>query len=1299
MLPDNINYSKYLTISQISCRPSGKLPDEMQGVIDMEKPQSFFDQFLRPWEWVALRLRDKLIEWKKTSDSSIVSYDYFLSLIPQINEKGSLNKDQVKVCQSALFEIFCNYAYIDNKQINLLKVIHIEIIYCLRKLGLKEIPKKKKIRDFKIVKNPTSNNKINVLCFSQEEENKKLKLIENFQENLNENFFKLSLILTADKMDQKEIELIRNNFQELYKIISTLDFSNDETSSIQKYLSILITACSAPAVLLPHLIMTLVPFDDENINVVKQLEFTKRTVNSFAWQNLANEKICDTYYSSFRKIPLLANQFQAAKQAYSTITNKTSYLFNQIIEEIQSQFKIPQELRRQEKSIQNLTNQENHLQYFWGNLKNEINQLNSCLATTYRKQVAHVKRIKQNKVVLPCIENDLDLKFVNKSSLPLFDCANKMILATKKTWVRYLERISESLQDFDKTLPSDWVFSSFGLFSRLDLLKLQFLNILDTFYLLDKPIYEEIRTIFSSLNTISFELRMFYQKNYTKSNLENTNLDLLNRPIDSDLLQRVKTTTLFTQKFYLNLPDCLSLEHRSLILQLALFFKFLDKILSEPGGAFFICAPIPQYTKNPQPLTHELVRQQANQALSIFEEYISSNKVNFVDLPNFLLTPELEIDKEEIANIITKATELLASNEGEFINDRFSNQEILKHLPKNNLITDENSIEFSQNLTDALNRFRKNYTALIPIEQCEVKELKSKISILLETLRRFQEIYDSYYVSFDRVLQNITNKSERNVMMQTWGGIEEILYRPMEILKSYESIEYAQIPKNQPNRRSTLSFTSEINTNPPSVQSTNSNDWENSIKKLNRIKYFAEEILLATQNDNHLFKNFILQIFFQINAIDELIKKAKVNKDFNRLQAHSLLRHLSSILEQSLKIAAQSQTGGKANEINFTHDLEQLLENVMYTSLSDKHIETIRTFNNFLTIHGRYLIGMHPFNDILEKMEKHSDEGIVELGDYSNQCLEVIDTLFSNMHIPSNSNIRQSRLINDHISSLLNGIENEKLLSPNNLKSLNDKNKLLVSVCDLKNAIQESMHMQEIPPVSISEPYDQILKRKQQVRFNLQSLKAVCEALEDLIKDENAASWCSSYASAMLLKCAVLIEKSAQSFLAVLPIKASDNENEHVIFSLTEKNVPVRFCHTFSEWFKIMAIVFANNEMANEELQINRIREQTSWLQPVVQQLYRYPYDTSECEAGKILLHFDALSQLRSALHQDKVVNGNRKALAKMLNVSPDVNLKTILDNSIRSLIEKDLFQAANIAVNEAKNLLVMWKNQYSEVG
>lgn len=1292
--------NKFYVALQLSCRPSGTLPQELKGEIDFEKPKSFFESFMKPWETLAVHLRERVFKWRLSNPFiPRTPFDCFTKLIPQLNTPNSLSKDQILACQTALSEIFCHYGYVNSFQLNLLKVIHIEIIACLNKLGKKEVPKNKLVRNqvFKKTDNQTI-----AYVISEEEENQKLNFIEKFQKKINKNFFNLNKILISDRLDSKEIEKIKNDFLKLYNQIKeerSINFSNEEIISIQKYLSVLITVCQAHAVLLPYLIMTLYPIANEDINILKQLKFTKKTIDVFAWQNTLNERLCEKSIKTFQQMPSLANQFKIIKQNYSETTLKAQFLYNEMIKELQSQFTCSPGLIKLKGSIQNLTNQENTLQIFWLKLKNNVDKLQEIVISTSNKQISNAKRNQNKKIVIPHVDDNITFKLIDKSSLPRIDSASKMVQASRSAWIDYLKKISQLIQEFDKALPKDWADASFGLFSRLDLLKLNFLNILDFFDPLGPHLIKDLRSAFISFNAVALDLRLFYQRSFSKDSLKNNDLEFLDSTFHPKLLEVIKKIILSLDEGLINLPENISLDDRLKIEQLKVLFSLLGNILLHPGGAFFICAPLPKTNHIAKPFTYELIRQQANQALSILQEYLSKDMafINFSTQTIYKFNQPISSEKVEpntFVDVYTDNSETFNQEDRPTISINKGNFEI--GLPKEfarillnkYALFGKSAIQFSANFTQAIQTFGKKCTKLSPIESSDIKELRTKLPMLLKALIGFQKLYDNYFVSLDKLIQNGISERDKEALMYMWGGNEEVLQSPLEILKKFDAFMQSQV-SSPPSIASKALFSKQaVDADSVHDQEPIENEWTKIKTNLNLIKFYAEEIIIRLQGKES-FKNFFQQILFQLKAVEELINKLETRQNIDKSQAHSLIRHLASILEQSLKALAHYYSNEKASlPIDHIHDLEKLLESIPCEQNLLKHSNIISIFNNFLSVPGRYLIGMHPLIELLEKIEKTPSEGLLELNQYASQCLEFIAGLFSNIHKVNSSNIRPQNTLDQSIFSLLAGVENAGLLSRVNIQiSKPNKEKLQEAICELKNMIPNPLQLHEIPTVSFNETNDQIAKRRQLIRFDFHSLKAVCESLEELINNKAPESWCASYASAILLRCAVLIEKGTQSFLTILPISSDSKENEHIIFSQTE-NVPLRFTHNFSKWLELIEFNLADDGLDRESEEIKKMREQTSWLECIIRQLYRYPYDPMETRAGKLLLNFYTLSQLRSALHEGQLSSGCKAHLARILKVEQNEDLKAILDNRIKLLIETDLFQAVNMAVSEAKKIL-----------
>lgn len=431
----------------------------------------------------------------------------------------------------------------------------------------------------------------------------------------------------------------------------------------------------------------------------------------------------------------------------------------------------------------------------------------------------------------------------------------------------------------------------------------------------------------------------------------------------------------------------------------------------------------------------------------------------------------------------------------------------------------------------------------------------------------------------------------------------------------------------------------------------------------------GQSLALAIQDINpsalYDMRDFHSQVVYHLRSIEDLIHRG--THHLSVLQLQTLLTHQACILEQIVKFAALARQSQKApcealtELLRTSHRPSDFIETFLpkrsHTDLIEweKALQTASAVDGFLTGPARYALKTHPWMELLAEQKEVIIHKIIQ-DNWSAIQILLADILLS---IPPS---QQSFVEIASPVSTLEGLKEKKILQfpsqPTYTLSMTDP--LYVSL-DLLSTI---VH---VPRLSPEEATSDLIQRREEIRANLHIIQTNLQQIDDLLQVQDAYLWCSSYSSTLLLRAAAVLEKSFQTLLFWLPVPSSDQSELHYLLSMRldlGRPIPFKYTHVVQKNAFLCAQHLAQKGNAIHAEKIEKFGQQFSWLDPFIQQLYRYPFSPMETRSANLLRQFHTLAEIRRSLHQGDVTV--KEALQKAFATAPE-NTITTYDQLIQS--------------------------------
>jgi hypothetical protein len=249
----------------------------------------------------------------------------------------------------------------------------------------------------------------------------------------------------------------------------------------------------------------------------------------------------------------------------------------------------------------------------------------------------------------------------------------------------------------------------------------------------------------------------------------------------------------------------------------------------------------------------------------------------------------------------------------------------------------------------------------------------------------------------------------------------------------------------------------------------------------------------------------------------------------------------------------------------------------------------------------------------------------------------------------------------------------------------------------LEHLIYQLESIQHVSSLSDYETTADLISRRKYLHRSLYILSMNSLKMRDLFEENRPAAWCSSYTSTLLLSGAVCLEQSIQALLFWLPVSSQGQPDIHYLLSHRPgaggRPVPLWQTHSIQD----------NADRAIEGLReaektaladcLQQIKAQWSWLEPLIKQLYRYPFSVTENRSADTLRLFHALASIRRALHEKTLGEGARIVVQDALaSHDSETDLLKAFDALIDAHIHTHVVIPAHEILRASSDVIAMLK-------
>lgn len=464
---------------------------------------------------------------------------------------------------------------------------------------------------------------------------------------------------------------------------------------------------------------------------------------------------------------------------------------------------------------------------------------------------------------------------------------------------------------------------------------------------------------------------------------------------------------------------------------------------------------------------------------------------------------------------------------------------------------------------------------------------------------------------------------------------------------------------------------------------------------------YALALLPSSFDANSLLdmRDFHSQIVYHLRSIEDLLTGDI--RALSIVQLQTLLTHQAYALEQSIKLAATARLPlGKQSELltkllRSSHRPSDFLSSLSMHPHADpaeweKALKTASAVDGFLTAPARYALITHPWMGLLTNLSEQDEvdseqatniELVIQLSHDNLSALKVLlaDT-YRSLPAPNQPFTSSSPL------GSLDGLKDKKLLqlpakpvyTPYSPSSLSTSLNTLAKVNNVSRLSQD-------------EKIAHLIQRREEFHSNLYIIQTNLEQVEMLLQEITPCSWCSSYSSTLLLRAAAVLEKSVQTLLFWLPIPSSSDPGLHYLLSTRSgpggNTVPLKHTHSIKDNALLCANHLAGSEGKTLAQSLSNLGEQFSWLDPFIQQLYRYPFSPLDNQSANILRLFNALAYVRHTLHQGD--SSTETMLQKELGATPE-NVNLLYDQLIQAHLNATVIAPVHEILQASQTILAI---------
>lgn len=453
-------------------------------------------------------------------------------------------------------------------------------------------------------------------------------------------------------------------------------------------------------------------------------------------------------------------------------------------------------------------------------------------------------------------------------------------------------------------------------------------------------------------------------------------------------------------------------------------------------------------------------------------------------------------------------------------------------------------------------------------------------------------------------------------------------------------------------------------------------------------------------------RDFHAQVVYHLGSIEDLLIAGI--QELSVPQIQTLLTHEAYALEQSVKLAALARALPHASQSKVVPEAPETLAQLLKSSHQpsnfltsflpmrpnvdpaewEKAVKTASAVDGFLTGPARYALTTHPWMGLLADLAEQEDPAstIKRIDQLIQDNLSALGLLLTDIHRSLPAHTTPFVAISSIMGCLM-GLKDKNLLQ--------SPAQVALSRVSFSASLDQLLKITWIPRLSHYERTTHLAQRKEEIHANLYIIQVNIEQIETLLQETSTSSWCSSYSSTLLLRAAAVLEKSVQTILFWLPVPAASDPDLHYLLSTRPApggppgghSVPLRHTHSIKDNALLSARYLTQGGETAPAQKLETIGNQFSWLDPFIQQLYRYPFSPIENRSADLLRLFNALSFIRRSLHQED--NGIKEALQKELATSPQ-NLATAFDQLIQSHLNTQVIAPVHEILQASQEILAL---------
>ncbi len=852
------------------------------------------------------------------------------------------------------------------------------------------------------------------------------------------------------------------------------------------------------------------------------------------------------------------------------------------------------------------------------------------------------------------VSEGLSLLLINHYILPLNDTSIIFYRYSIPLLTQELEQFIQAYESYEKLIPVEQRGMKTDLFRPFDLLTFHLLESLRTVLTLieDQEVIDHVLNTINGIHIINRQAFLWYQASFPYITHERITIEkLLENAIKNlqQILAKLQTQDPQPQATISQLERVLEL------------FECLSHFLHSSSAYPFLFATLGKESLQKDSYEHQLMAQMANVLYKRIQEF-----------KDYYFVHEISInwkDRETGAAVLLLSSlveNMLASEGGDA-----SEMPSLVAFPNGDeeeyyTIRPPSVDLFAEKVGFYLHR---HWEEIPSIQSSNLIENYPSLRRLFIPLERFQRDLSHWKLELEdnKKLEDMENRLKM---------IHSTFFEPYQILTRYFSI--CTLSDDVPSLSSSLAIQPkrrrQIFEKKPTLSLASSpieKEEKNLIQALHaHVKQVGESLALPTdalQVDNlEAMRDCYRQVIYHLNSIEDLWNLEKEGS-LSFYQHKALLVHQAAAIEQTVKLAALARPKDEqkrqtlTQQLKSSHSPSQFFTSFLPRQAAvkkahwDQAFQAVCAVDGFLTVPARYAVGHHAWLELLTEWEENQEVQVEKIQEKECQTLQKLEqdnlsalsTLFED--IKHSLPTPQTSVVFVSQAGVVEGLLDQGLLHvPHQLTYSSFK------FNQLKACLNSFFALKHVQPLSPYETTTSLVRRREQIHANLDIIAVNSEEIQALLEEANTTQWCSSYASTLLLRGAVCLEKSIQTLLFWLPVSSESDDDQHYLLARRAgpegTNVPLWHTHSIQDSAVVAATGLEERGKANQAERMQQISQQFAWLDPFIKQLYRYPFSVKENSSAMIPRLFHALAELRRSISEGTLIESSKRQLQETLS-------------------------------------------------